>query len=95
MHGDELHRVGAADEDVRAAVGEALEDLGDEGRAGHAAEALAVVQGDREGLVALLAPGRELAVARLEDVERLELAGQEDEAEREKRNVGDHRSRTG
>lgn len=80
----------AAGQDVRAAIGEPFEDLCDPGRAGDVGEALIrVPQDDRERLVRLAA-GDELPVARLEDVQRQDLVGEEHQFEREQRDVVEH-----
>ena len=58
--------------------------------AGRVAHAGLVLQHDREGLVLPLAARHEIAVARLEDVQREPLVGQQHDAQREQGQVAQH-----
>src|SRR6185436_1829568 len=71
------------DDDVQPAILEALDDLDDARQRSRPAQAVVVRVDETERLPALEALGDELAVARLEDVERDLLRGQQDDPERE------------
>ena len=70
------------DDDVEATVGEALDDLGDRRERPDLAQPVVVGVDDAERHALLEALPDQLAVARLEDVQRHLLGGQQHEAER-------------
>jgi LAO/AO transport system kinase len=80
----------ALDHDVRAPVRESLEDLRDPRSTSDLAHTVLVDEDDRERLVLIEAAGRHLLVARFEDVQRQEFAGDEDQLKREEGEVVDH-----
>src|SRR4029079_6577907 len=79
---EEPEPVAPLDDDVQPAVLEALDDLGDARQRSRPAQAVVVRVDEAERLPVLEALGDELAVARLEDVERDLLRGQQDDPER-------------
>src|SRR6188472_1032855 len=87
---EEPEPVAALDDDVQPAVLEALDDLDDARESPRPAEAVVVREDEAERLLALEALGDELAVPRLEDVERHLLRRQQDDPEREQPDL--HRS---
>src|SRR4029079_8037725 len=87
---EEPEPVAPLDDDVQPAVLEALDDLGDARQRSRPAQAVVVRVDEAERLPVLEALGDELAVARLEDVERDLLRRQEDDPEREQPDL--HRS---
>ena len=89
----QLHGLAAAHDDVEAAVGEALEHREVARQAADLAHAGVIVEHDAERLGAGQAPPDELPVARLEDVQRQELAGKQHERQRKDWHVGDPRHR--
>ena len=72
----QAHGLLALHEDVRAAVRHPLQHVRDARRARGVAHAGLVLQHDRERLVSLLTARHQVAVARLEDVQRQTLVGQ-------------------
>ena len=84
---DDPERARAAREDVHAPVVHALEHLGDLHRAADRAHALVARPDDAELRAALQALADHRPIALLEDVQRDELVGECDDAEREEREV--------
>ena len=87
----ETHGLAAADDDVEPPVGKALEHGQVARQAPDLAHAGVVLEDDAERLGPCQAARHELAVAWLEDVQRQQFAGQEDERQREHGEVGEPR----
>ena len=81
----------AARDEVEAAVGHPLEHLGDLARAADRAQPVVGDPDDPELALLLEHPRHHRLVALLEDVQRDQLAGQRDEAEREQREIAHQR----
>jgi hypothetical protein len=79
---EELKTVARLDDDVQASVGKAVEHLDHRAARAHLPHALVVLEEKTEVFSAVETLADQLAVARLEDVQRRLLSGNEDEVER-------------